>query len=263
VEVVQTLLAAHAQPEQPEAWNSPLHLACAHRHLPVVRALLAAGASANARSIAGRTPLHEAASVPLRKPETTMPREAEQTREQQAIVQLLLQHHADPNARDSQGATPLQVALISSGPPKHAVAQLLLEHGSSVSGAGTAEAPLFSALGAGDVALVTMLLAHGADINERSPRDGATPLWRATGYGQFKTMQFLASRGGRLPETVTTTVPMPGLASGAKRTEKVADLIRKWEPSFERRRCLEALFPELRSATSQPAAYSKTNSQPF
>jgi ankyrin repeat protein len=53
---------ASSSPQLHPSLNMPLHLACLHGHLDVVRALLSYKADANARNAAGDTPLMFACS---------------------------------------------------------------------------------------------------------------------------------------------------------------------------------------------------------
>jgi ankyrin repeat protein len=73
--------------------STPLHCATWKGHLPVVAALLKAGANVNAKNQNdhwGTTPLHAAAHT-----------------NQTAIAQLLIDHGANVNATDLEGRTPL------------------------------------------------------------------------------------------------------------------------------------------------------------
>ena len=78
-----------------------------------MRALLAAGADANARDPLGATPLHDAAWNGNRE-----------------IAALLIAHGAEVNARHLEaGSTPLHYAVIKDN---LGVAEVLLEHGADV-----------------------------------------------------------------------------------------------------------------------------------
>jgi len=251
---VNALLAAGARPEQHEfSGVTPLHVAALKHHLPTVQALLSAGAPVNLPSELGRTPLHEASSSTFRQPGSTAPSEITQDRAmQQAVVRLLLQHDADPNARDHQGVTPLQTALMQYGRPLDGtIVRLLLEHGSSVSGSGTAEAPLFTAAREGDISLAKALLERGAKINERN-HEGATPLWTAAMYNQRGIMRFLCAHGAQLPELPQCSQRLTQSGSSELKPLRVADVVRHWPPTDERRLILAAQFPALAAEINAP-----------
>jgi len=90
-------LIAHGADVHAAAKNAqriqPIHAAAANGSLPILRALLAAGADANARQQQDFTPLHTAAD-----------------RDDVPMAELLLAHGADPHAQTSSGQTPLDVA---------------------------------------------------------------------------------------------------------------------------------------------------------
>lgn len=91
-----------------------------------------------------------------------------------AISQLLLDHHADVNARiEPTRCTALLVAVVRGAT---ALVRLLCEHGASVDDGDTSgSSPLHIAAVQGDVATTRLLAEHGADVN-RPDRDGRTPL---------------------------------------------------------------------------------------
>ena len=91
-------------------------------------------------------------------------------------VKYLLDHGADVNARDENGATPL---LFAKEPGKHEIMDLLLAKGADVNAAGHwSRTPLHVMCTQVDPVGVEKLLAAGADVN-RKDRDGATPLCAA------------------------------------------------------------------------------------
>lgn len=83
------------------------------------------------------------------------------------IVRLLLDHGADPDARDESGQTPLLLAVKR----RHReIVGLLLEHGANVNAEDDCgRRPLLLAAENGDVAVAKLLLEAGADPNA-SPR---------------------------------------------------------------------------------------------
>jgi ankyrin repeat protein len=118
----------------------PLGLACFFCHFKVAEYLVKAGAPVNSPSHNGlkAAPIQSAAAAGHAK-----------------IVKMLLEHRADPNAREQGGYTPL-----------HAAAQN------------------------GDEAMIRTLLYGGADLNIKS-NDGKTPLDLAKETGHTKAVTLL------------------------------------------------------------------------
>jgi len=79
------------------------------------------------------------------------------------IVELLIAHKADVNARNAEGATALHDAAL-----------------------------------AGKCAVAEALLTHGAEIDARDRDTQATPLERAASWGRTDVVELLISRGANL-----------------------------------------------------------------
>jgi ankyrin repeat protein len=100
-------------------------------------------------------------------------------------INVLLDSGADVNRPGSTGdnwdATPLQHAILERQP---AVVRLLLDRGADLNRGTGQESlkPLFLAAGDTDPAILTLLLAHGADPTVED-ETGATPLSRAVSAG--------------------------------------------------------------------------------
>ena len=106
--VVEVLVAAGADLAAPDEYgDTPLHTAVQYNENPVViiEALLAAGGDAAALSGNGkrRTPLHRVAY--------------NRTRDENAVVEVLLNAGASVDARDIDGNTPLHIAARFTGSP--------------------------------------------------------------------------------------------------------------------------------------------------
>lgn len=165
--------------------------------------LLARGADLNARDEAGETPLMQAA-----------------VNADARMVQLLLEHDADANARSPQSEPVLMRAIHD-----REKLQLLLDHGARpdvrtfVSAAGLPGSravlerlqragcrldvavggftPLMAAAYCGDLECVQFLLERGASVNDRTPA-GLTALIEATLSGNVAVVQALLARGAEL-----------------------------------------------------------------
>lgn len=126
----------------------PIHSAAQKGKLDKVRALLAADPSlVNSRDKVGMTPLELAAQGDHRD-----------------VVEFLLDHGADVNARDSNGGfTAIDLALSS-------------YHHQDV---------------------LQLLIAHGANVNTAS-KQGTTPLEEAAMRGQMDALQLLLSKGAQV-----------------------------------------------------------------
>jgi ankyrin repeat protein len=183
VVVVQQLLEAGARvdPEDPKSTESPLYKACSNGALKAAKALIAAGASVNAKGHWGNRPLH--ACIKADDP-TTIP-----------LMRLLVDAGADINAHGFAGATPLHVAansesatatkfLLSVGADPNCTTKRA-ESASAVSttpadsraGLPPGKRPIHSFMvhGANCVGVLQLLLEKGADPNAPD-EDGKTPM---------------------------------------------------------------------------------------
>lgn len=158
---------------------TPLHVAAAYGRLRIVQMLLKHGADANAKDNMGSTPLFYAVG-----------------RNQTAVAQYLLTHGAKADVAVEQRVdgvstgktiTPLLLAVRQANPQ---MVHLLLQHGASVRGA-SGSAALYSAVSAGNVGIVKVLLQAGADPVSRDNPQSATPLHVAAGNGHLPVMEVL------------------------------------------------------------------------
>jgi serine/threonine-protein kinase len=151
---LERLVAHHAQVDLPDLQGStPLMIASEGgpsigNNIPIVTALLAAGAKVDTVDLKGRSALHRASAEAMPEP-----------------VKLLLEHQAKPNLKAKDGSTPL-IQAVTYGRPL--VAQILISKGADVNLADSGgSTPLMIAADASSYIqnpthLIKMLLDHGA-----------------------------------------------------------------------------------------------------
>jgi ankyrin repeat protein len=154
---------------------TPLVLAADMDDVPLARLLLEKGA-AEVQYVADFSPLHAASSAEM--------------------VQLLLDHNADPNFKDNAERTPLHYYAMGDeddiGDDIGAM-RAILQHGADANPTGPhGEKPIHEAvlLSLGSVQL---LVEHGADVQARD-HIGNTPLHSAADAGKTDVVRFLAER---------------------------------------------------------------------
>ncbi|MCE5240771.1 ankyrin repeat domain-containing protein [bacterium] len=206
-----------------------LHWATARDDLPVMQALLTAGADVNALARhndwvgppaadeCGETPLHTAAragrvaaarlllahgaSVATRDDEgLNTPLHLAVLAGRVDLVRLLLEHRADVAAQARLGNTPLHLAAQAGNTT---IAALLLAAGAKatarnddvrgMAGRDPGNEPIHLAAGTGNVAMVSLLLQYGADVNAVG-QYYYTPLHRAAAIGSLPLVYFLLAR---------------------------------------------------------------------
>uniref|UniRef100_UPI00358F0A9E ankyrin repeat and SAM domain-containing protein 6 n=1 Tax=Myxine glutinosa TaxID=7769 RepID=UPI00358F0A9E len=181
--------------------NGPLHVAAAAGQEATLRALVARGATLEARSDLGWTPLMEAVR-----------------RGRLSCLSALLEHGASATATNRYGVTALALAA---GEGSVGVVRALLERGAGNSGisgmdreTGTfgvlgtrpgsgAFSPLVMAAGRGHDEVVRILLEWGFEVNEREELTGWTPLMAACLYGHSDLAQNLVAHGAETNITNT------------------------------------------------------------
>ncbi|KAK3589737.1 hypothetical protein CHS0354_021059 [Potamilus streckersoni] len=162
----------------------PLHNACSYGHYEVTELLIKHGACVNVADLWKFTPLHEAAA-----------------KGKFEICKLLLKHGADPNKKNRDGNTPLD--LVKEGDQD--VADLLRGDAALLEAAkkgnlarvqklstpenincrdtqGRNSTPLHLAAGYNNVEVAEFLLENGADVNAQD-KGGLIPLHNASSYG--------------------------------------------------------------------------------
>jgi uncharacterized protein len=202
--------------------TSALVLAIINAHNDVAAVLIEGGADPNVADVTGMAALYAAIDMHTLDPLINRPPPIPSGElDSVGLVQLLLEHGADPNARLKSpllqrqhnagnplfgaGATPLMRAARSSD---LAMMRLLLEHGAdaTLATANGATSLMFAA-GLGRNArrggteqqaldAITLCLDHGADVNA-ADQNGQTPLHVAVQRGDA-VVTFLVERGARL-----------------------------------------------------------------
>lgn len=137
-----------------------------------VKLLLLNGASVDAKTVEGRTPLFAAATMPGSAP----------------AMRHLLEAGADVNAATLVGTTPLFPAVNASAE----ATRLLLDHGADPNRA--TRAGVTPILFTRDAAVISLLIARGADVRARS-KVGETALMDVAARGDLAGAKLLLERG--------------------------------------------------------------------
>ena len=146
----------------------------------MVEALIKRGANVNLKRYVGDTPLMLAAGSDNVK-----------------TVSLLLKAGADPNVKvispHAGELTPLTLAINLSEQHRIEIAEILLAAGAEINPRGTfLMSPLMHAVE--DLEMVKLLIAHGADVNQKNFR-GATALMGAAAAGPASVVKYLIEKG--------------------------------------------------------------------
>jgi len=153
--------------------------ACREGDLPRVRNLVLRGADVNTRGARGRTALHEFFNRRNWKIEVE-------------LLEFLLQHGADREARDADGLTPIHLAA-ERGRTKVMRALLTRERYSRLRDS-KKRTPLHLAAGRGNIETIVLLVAHGADPDARDA-DGMTALHASQKKNEIEAGRLLVSLG--------------------------------------------------------------------
>ncbi|XP_062609752.1 ankyrin repeat and SOCS box protein 8-like isoform X2 [Saccostrea cucullata] len=162
---------------------TPLHIACLHSNIEVIRLLLNHDADVNVKDSTNRTPLHYATLANRSdvvnlciengadvNHQTSSGKTALMYAVQEknlAIVQAIVDAGADVSLKDVKGGTALEICLLSGGRTANTdIVKALLQAGSDPNAENLYKAtPLMLAAGTGQLEVINLLLDAGADIN--------------------------------------------------------------------------------------------------
>ncbi|XP_062609750.1 ankyrin repeat and SOCS box protein 8-like isoform X1 [Saccostrea cucullata] len=194
---------------------TPLHIACLHSNIEVIRLLLNHDADVNVKDSTNRTPLHYATLANRSdvvnlciengadvNHQTSSGKTALMYAVQEknlAIVQAIVDAGADVSLKDVKGGTALEICLLSGGRTANTdIVKALLQAGSDPNAENLYKAtPLMLAAGTGQLEVINLLLDAGADINHEDNK-GKTAFHISCEHTrsiQIKTSRLLLSRG--------------------------------------------------------------------
>jgi ankyrin repeat protein len=112
-----------------------------------------------------------------------------------STVRILIGHGSDVNSRDDDGSSLLHTA-VQIGDPE--IVSLLLSHGADVQATDSGHSPvLFIALDTGNLAVIQLLIEHGADVNVQDD-NLSTALHITSGIGDLNTVRVLLQYGAEV-----------------------------------------------------------------
>lgn len=169
--------------------STPLHRAAERSSLEACSALLSMSADAKAINHAGATPLHfVASSVP--NPATPVAK----------VINMLVQHGADVNARDEMGYTPVHRAA-KNGSPRASAALLKCWHADPCASANDGVTPLHLAAGCRSehsIEIAALLMERCQSVVHKIDDFGNTPLHRAAMSGSVDMVSLLLACGANV-----------------------------------------------------------------
>ncbi|RYP47350.1 hypothetical protein DL769_011324 [Monosporascus sp. CRB-8-3] len=214
ISAIKLLLQKGVSPDAMDSieFNTALTMATKMGHANAVEALLAFGANPNLSSGVERQALCIAASNGAVD-----------------LVRLLLDAGADRETKcKNSGATILWDATTWSAEDLALeMVGLLANRGADVNAkAPNGETALASAASSGNLAMVKLLISHGADIETKDEKHGVTVIWVAVLYNKLPVVQLLADRGADLQVTEESVPAVLWRSADAlKRRQKIVDFL--------------------------------------
>jgi hypothetical protein len=145
-----------------------------------------------------------------------------------AIVEHMLQQGVDPDQRDQRGTRALFLAIRREDV---GTVQLLLDAGADPDepspepqgpSLGTALTPLHAAVHLGNLEIVSLLIAAGADVNAKLARIGS-PLETAIMTTDADALEMLVDAGATSASGVVIKDPLVGVIRTSRRTQDTSD----------------------------------------
>ena len=176
-DLVERLMVKHPQDVNAISgyYMTPAVVALAGRHFELAQVLHLNGSSVVPRGYSNNTPLHAAAYDGDLE-----------------MVRVLLEYEINVDVQNDAGCTPLDFASRDGHRDDSRVVQLLIEHGAdpNTRASRSGFAPLHRASENGRIEVVRLLIEHGANV-EAQDKYGRTPLNVASANRQEEIMEFL------------------------------------------------------------------------
>jgi ankyrin repeat protein len=184
IAIVRILLEYGADIEEIDMYaenGTALQAACANGHSDVVRSLVQNGAKVNYVHIGLDTPLHLACLGPHNP-----------FGQQEEIVRMLLENHADIDRRNASGISPLSTAIMYG---HSAIARMLIEGGAEINRTcNGGRSALWRAVEDNNATIARLLINRRANVNV-SDEFGETPLSIASKQGFADITKLLLENG--------------------------------------------------------------------
>ena len=218
VEIVKSLIAKGVEVDaKPDSGNTPLKIAAGAGHKEIVKLLIANGAVVNVTAKNGTHPLGDAAVA-----------------SHEEVVKLLLASGAKINLQPEDKLM-CGTALHAAARGGHiAILDLFIANSADVNAVCKHGTPLHLAVASRtemedkrSVEIIEKLLAHGADVNAKSPSRGRTPLHQAAERGRYKLAERLIAAGADVSATDKKGHTPLWYAEDKGRTE-IVELLRKY-----------------------------------